>query len=218
MATLNKCKKRQRSRTESESPERSGRPSKRCCTFRSSWKQQIFEVEINGILQSFSGKVLSGTEGNSLAYCSLCNAVFSVRSGGANDVSKHFGSKKHALHVSSMKHTRNLSNFGVGNSEAAKVARRKSEELQHNVQNAEAQFIQFVAEHNLPFRTGDHFSKLVKSMFPDSEIAKKFQCSRTKTPVLNRYGNAKWVHDKMISSLNNSQQPVFWWMNPMTVV
>ena len=109
MAMLNKCKKRQRSRTESESPERSGRPSKRCCTFISSWRQQIFEVEINGI------QVLSGTEGNSLAYCSLCKAEFSVRSGGANDVSKHFDSKKHALHVSSMKHTRNLSNFGVGN-------------------------------------------------------------------------------------------------------
>ena len=145
--------------------------------------------------RAFRGKFLSGTEGNSLAYCSLSKAEFSVRSGGANDVSKHFGSEKHALHVSSMKHTRNLSNFGVGNSEAAKMARRKSEELQHNVQKAEAQFIQFVAEHNLPFRTGDHFSKLVKSMFPDSKIAKKFHCPRTKTSVLSRYGNAKWVHD-----------------------
>ena len=31
-------------------------------------------------------------------------------------------------------------------------------------------FVQYLAEHNLPFRTGDHFTKLVKSMFPDSGI------------------------------------------------
>ena len=36
--------------------------------------------------------------------------------------------------------------------------------------SAEAQFVQFVAEHNLPFRCGDHLTKLVKSMFPDSDI------------------------------------------------
>lgn len=27
----------------------------------------------------------------------------------------------------------------------------------------------FIAEHNLPFRTGDHFTKLMKLMFPGSD-------------------------------------------------
>ena len=67
----------------------------------------------------------------------------------------------------------------------------------------------FVAEHNLPFRTGDHFTKLVKSMFPDSDIARQFQCSQTKTSVLTKFGNAKWVHDQLIAALTNSSQPVF---------
>ena len=82
-----------------------------------------------------------------------------------------------------------FANFGA----AAKSARKKRNEQQLQVQQAEALFVQFIAEHNLPFRTGDHFTKLVKSMFPDSEVAKQFQCSRTKTSVLLRFGNGNFA-------------------------
>ena len=61
-----------------------------------------------------------------------------------------------------------LAKFGFGHSEAARKARQKQDEMQQQVLKAEAVFVQFVAEHNLTFRTGDHFTKLVKSMFPDS--------------------------------------------------
>lgn len=69
--------------------------------------------------------------------------------------------------------------------------------------------MQFVAEHNLSFRTGDHFTKLVKAMFPDSEVAKGFQCSRTKTSVLTRYGSGKYYHDKLVETLSSSP-PVYY--------
>ena len=46
-------------------------------------------------------------------------------------------------------------------------------------------------------------------MFPDSDIARQFQCSQTKTSVLTKFGNAKWVHDQLIAALTNSSQPVF---------
>ena len=49
---------------------------------------------------------------------------------------------------------------------------------------AETMFAFAVAEHNLPFSVADHFSdivkKIVKKMFPDSEIAAKFACKKTK--------------------------------------
>ena len=38
-----------------------------------------------------------------------------------------------------------------------------------------------VAEHNLPFTVEDHYTKLCKKMFPNSEAAMKFSCSRAKT-------------------------------------
>ena len=76
--------------------------------------------------------------------------------------------------------------YGFGESREAKRARELKQKQQLQVQRAEALFVQFIVEHNLPFHVnvGDHFTKLVKSMFPDSEIAKQFQCSCTKTCVV----------------------------------
>ena len=76
----------------------------------------------------------------------------------------------HKQNIYSPTSTKSLCNFGLGNSGAAKAARQKTEELCLEVHHAEAQFVQFVqfvAEHNLPSHTGDQFTKLVKSMFPD---------------------------------------------------
>ena len=45
----------------------------------------------------------------------------------------------------------------------------------------------FLAEHNLPLAVADHIGPLVKDIFPDSKIAKGYQCTRTKaTCILNR--------------------------------
>lgn len=158
---------------------------------------------------SISGKVLSGEEGGDNAKCKVCGVTFSVRHGGANDVTKHFSSKKHIQAMSSMSNAQTLLKFGFGQSEEAKRARRKQEEEQLSVQKAEALFVQFVAEHNLPFRVGDHFTKLVKSMFPDSNVARQFQCSRTKTSVLVRYGNGSFSHDTVLGTLTSSP-PVYY--------
>ena len=193
---------------DSGSPKR--KPPKRYCSFTSAWKKEEFKVDIGcGSLKVFSGAVLSGTDGDDHAFCTLCRVKFSVRHGGANDVRKHFASTKHTSAVSSKQTTRSLSHFGFGNSAAAVSARDRAEELNLKVQRAEALFVHFIAEHNLPFRTGDHFTKLVKKMFPDSEIARQFQCSRTKTSVITNYGNGKWVHDQLVASLTDSSQPVF---------
>ncbi|KAI0233319.1 Queuosine salvage protein [Lamellibrachia satsuma] len=55
------------------------------------------------------------------------------------------------------------------------------------VTKAELLFYQFVCEHNLAFAIGDHFTKLVKEMFPDSKIMQRFSCSRIKmAAVINR--------------------------------
>ena len=37
---------------------------------------------------------------------------------------------------------------------------------------AEVKFCNFIAEHNISFTAADHFSDLVKSLFPDLKIAK----------------------------------------------
>ena len=50
---------------------------------------------------------------------------------------------------------------------------------------AEVRWATFVAKHNLAFLSSDHATKLFTTMFPDSEIAKKFACGRTKTTAIS---------------------------------
>ena len=49
---------------------------------------------------------------------------------------------------------------------------------------AEVMFAYYNAEHDLPATIGDDFTYLARSMFPDSGIAKRFMCKRTKTTHL----------------------------------
>ena len=49
------------------------------------------------------------------------------------------------------------------------------------VAKAEALFTALIVEHNLSLSVADHAGPLFKEMFPDSAIAKKYKCGRTKT-------------------------------------
>ena len=128
---------------------------------------------------------LSRVEGSSYAKCVPCDITSSIRHGGANDVLKHFTSQNHSQAISLISSTNTLASLGFVNCNEALKERQRENEFQNQVVRAETLFVQFVAEHNLSFRIGDHFTKLVKKMFPDSVIAKYFQCSRTKTSVFN---------------------------------
>ena len=117
---------------------------------------------------------------------------------------------KHTSLVSSRQTTRFFSDFGFGSGTAARASRISAEEMNLKVQQAESLIVYFVSEHNLPFRTGDHFTKLVKACFLTRiSLYRQFQCSWTKISVLTKFGDAKWVHVQLIATLANSSQPVF---------
>lgn len=202
-------KSRKRTRDLGEDSATSSTTKKKAyCHFKDSWKSRDFSVNNRGATISVSGEVLSGVDRGDTAKCKVCGVNFSVRHGGANDVVKHFSSKNHLQAMSSLSQT--LDKFGFGSNGAAQRARKKQEEEQLQVQRAESLFVQFVAEHNLPFRVGDHFTKLVKVMFPDSSIAKQFHCSRTKTSVLVHYGSGSFCHDRLIETLTSTSTPVYY--------
>ena len=56
--------------------------------------------------------------------------------------------------------------------------------LDYKTAKAEALWCKFILEHNLPFSVSDCFSQLASVMFPDSAIASKFACKRTKTAAV----------------------------------
>ena len=124
-------------------------------TFQSSWNSQ------------FQGVVTASKLGSNHAWCTVCCKDLKVAASGVYDVREHIKSKAHERQVKCPQVT---SFFKPKRADSADSTTR-----------AEVLFSYFVAEHNLPASLGDHFTELSREMFPDSEIAKRFKCKRTKT-------------------------------------
>ena len=87
---------------------------------------------------------------------------------------------------------------------AALQSSSASASVDRQVTVAEVYFATFIAELNLPFAASDHFSKLCKVMFPDSEIAKKFSSGRTKTTALVKHALAPAFNENVIATCQSS--------------
>ena len=59
-----------------------------------------------------------------------------------------------------------------------------------------------MAKHNLAFLNSDHVTKLFYQMFPDSEIAMKFACGRTKTTAIVKEVLPPYYHAKTLQQHN----------------
>ena len=147
------------------------------CHFKESWKTCKFDVLVMTVKRTLllSGSILSGKNGGDAATCDICGVCFSVAHGGAYDVVKYFSSKNHQKALTSVSFSQILSNFGIRNTEKAIDARKKERGKAESFKSG-ITVVQFIAEYNIHFRVGGHFTTLVKAMFPDSSIASDFQC------------------------------------------
>lgn len=142
----------------------------------------------------FTGWLTKSKHGPSHAYCRLCNRDFRVDNGGLNDVTKHFNTGMHKNNSKAQNSTPAASNF---------FASFKLDQ-DEDVMRAEVLFSNFVAEHNIPFLVADCFTRLCKAMFPDSKIASKFSCSRTKTTQIVKRSLAPSLHQEVVEHLKNN--------------
>ena len=101
---------------------------------------------------------------------------------------------KHIEAVSALKTTKRLSRFFPGNSANAT--------LDEKVIKAVLLFTGFLCEHNLTIATAENSGKLFKIMFPDSKIAQKYPCGRTKTTHMLCGAVAKESVDNLKTLLN----------------
>ena len=119
--------------------------------------------------------ICASDKGASFGYCKVCNVHVNVSSGGKYDVVRHSKSASHVTLQKATKTQPQVKSFFVTS---------KTTDLSAKVLTAEVTFAQFVAEHNLPFLLADHFTKLAKTLFPDSDIAGKFTSGRMKTTMI----------------------------------
>ncbi len=107
-------------------------------------------------------------------YCMACRKDFTISHGGRDDCRRH---------VDSPTHKKNKELFNKTSSIAAFIS-SKASQGDLSVIKAETLFVNALVEHNISFAVADHFNDLFRAMFPDSEIAKKFACRRTKTSAI----------------------------------
>lgn len=91
----------------------------------------------------------------------------------------------------------------VGHSSLTDLFQRNRDSVGDKTTTAEIYFATFIAEHNLPFLTADHFTKLCKKMFPDSKIA-GFACGRTKTTAIVKCALAPALNAEVIAECQKS--------------
>ena len=98
--------------------------------------------------------------------------LINISHGGISDVRKHLATSKHQQLVKAAGSCGDLIRI---------IPQSPTEDT---VTRAEVLFANFIAEHNLPFATANHFTHLTHAMFPDSKIARAFSCARTKTTCI----------------------------------
>ena len=117
------------------------------------------------------------TREDTYALCKTSNIDFSIGHGGDNDVKKHLELKKHleSVKLKALKLSQKMTSFLSSESTSA---------LDENVMKAELLFAGFICEQNLRISTADHAGKLLKAMFPDSKIARKYSCGGKRQQML----------------------------------
>lgn len=132
-------------------------------------------------------------KGPNYAFCSTCRVDICIAHAGRDDCRRHVASKKHSEYTKLLKDNVSVASMFKSNSE-------ETENLK--VMRAEAFMIDQIVDMNLPISSADSFSKTYKVMFPDSVIAKKFSCARTKTSAVLDH-MAKVTHQSLKDRLKN---------------
>lgn len=115
--------------------------------------------------------------GSHYAFCTICKADFSIAASGVYDIGVHMNGKKHMDRFANVKTPLpSITKFFAKSSDMC--------DLEHQALSAEMMFTEFLIEHNVALAAADHFTKLLPKMCPDSNIAKKYSCGKTKTTAL----------------------------------
>ena len=124
------------------------------------------------------------------AYCTICGVNVSIAHGGKSDIVKHVSTAKHKAFDSASHTVQPVSAYFGEDGKVDEVTR------------AEVLYSFYIIEHNLPIACADHAGALFKAMFPDSKIASKYACARTKTSAIINV-MAKTTSEKIAECLRN---------------
>ena len=131
---------------------------KRRCTYNKDWEDTYPWVKP---VQGDSQRV----------FCNLCKSNFSISHGGEYDVKRHRECDSHKRRVAQKETSHSMETF---------LLKPKNDGHSDKVTAAEITSVYHTVQHSQSYRSNDCGNKLAQTIFPDSEIAKKMSCGRTK--------------------------------------
>nr|XP_055037244.1 uncharacterized protein LOC129424964 [Misgurnus anguillicaudatus] len=130
---------------------------KRKCGYKKDWESEYLW--------------LKGVEGDTeRAFCDLCKTSFS----GEYDVKRHRLTETHKKRVQQKETSKSMDAF----------LRPKNDFLADKVTAAEMTSVYHTVQHATSYRAGDCGTKLAPTIYPDSDIAKRMACGRTKAEAI----------------------------------
>jgi len=107
------------------------------------------------------------------AKCKACDSKFTA---GLSDIKRHSESAAHKKRMLTFRKQQYLSSWVRPSS----TSTSEKDELDTKVKFTEIKLASYFCEHNIPMKSIDHLSELLKEIFPDSEIANNVKMHRTK--------------------------------------
>ncbi|XP_058409245.1 uncharacterized protein LOC131412973 [Diceros bicornis minor] len=129
------------------------------------------------------------------AYCTICRKEFGVGHGGEGDVKAHMETESHK---SGMRQASTLESI------QSVFVSQKDTNAQWKIAAAELAWAYHTNEHALSYRSLDCSMKLSKVTFPDSEVATKMSCGRTKGEILITDVLAPYSVELILSDLSSN--------------
>ena len=113
---------------------------------------------------------------------------------GLGDVKQHCRTPHHKTTEKSVKNTRKVDIF---------FTITASDEVSDSVIRAEVTHTNFIVQHDLSFLAAHHLAPMYSKMFPDSKIAQKFRCARTKATAILNNAIHPTLHESLVTYMQN---------------
>ena len=172
-----------------------------CTRYQPSWEKQY-------------GFVARSTTSSTQFYCKVCRRDVSIAHQGILDIKRHSEGKMHKINSTSMRSQSHL-NF-----------KSLNDPINDKITAAEVRNTVMIAHHNAALCMSDHIGAMQRKNFPDSQIASKYHCARTKTACILNYALAPYLKNELVAamktepyslSVDASNDKGISKMNPLTV-
>lgn len=126
-------------------------------------------------------------------FCRACNIKLNCN---YNHLKRHHNSKRHLSKLKIYLNSKMKINKYVNAEQISLHKKAKSGELK---------MLMFLHEHRLPFVLMDHLPHLIRSVCPDSHIAKEIKCGRTKATEISKNQLASEASESLLKNLATSK-------------